>query len=257
MAWVGIAHRERLVRFNHRLRKADVVVINITGQREAARPSDVRLLLHIKRYSRYAQLNFGVCARRINGNAIDKCAPRCGNAHANGVLTLFLCIKLKERGVNIEIVAGLSLSHLVWHLEDELTICSTSVEREHATFEVNGFLGLNIAATSDGHLTHIEVHAGSIFELQGNKSQFFPVEIVINSKGLGYPFVCVGQFGLGTQRVIVLGDFATFGSEHHVYIGSTLLHLIFQGDNITLLQIESGFEELQVLLICRAIYAHG
>ena len=249
MAWVCIAHFERLVGLNHGLRDGDVVGIIVARGCEVVGPADFRLTFHVERNSRNAQFHFGICARWVNRNAIDKRAPRCGYAHANRVFALFLCVKFKERGVNIEVIARLTLSHLVGHVESKLSIYSTSVVRKQFAFEVDGLLWHCIFAASDRQFAHIEVYVGSFFKLQSNQRQFLAVEIVAHNKAFAYPLVGIGQFVLCSQGVGMLGCFATFGGEYQVQLGSTGLHLIFQRDNVALLQVETCFKELQILLI--------
>ena len=211
MAWVCIAHLERLVGLNHGLRDGDVVGIIVARGCEVVGPANFRLTIHIERNSRNTQLHFGIVVRGVNRDAIDKCAPRCGYAHANHWLALFLCIKFKQRGVNIEVVARLTLSHLVGHVESKLGIYTTSVERKQFAFEVDGLLWHCVISARDRQFAHIEVHVAGLFKLQSNQRQLLAVEIVAHNKAFAYPLVGIGQFILCSQGVGMLSCFATFG----------------------------------------------
>ena len=123
MAWVYISNSKFLIRLDDRFVCLDfiAVIVSIKDIMLLCAPCYVALFLHIKRYGRNTKFNSALTLK-INWNRVVHTCPRGCYTHQDWLFITLLCPEFEERSLHISIVARLTRSLIIRHVEDNLTI---------------------------------------------------------------------------------------------------------------------------------------
>ena len=123
MTWVYISNSKFLIWLNDRLVCLDfvAVIVSIKDIMLLRAPCYVALFLHIKRYGRNTELN-RTLALKINWNRVVHTCPRGCYTHQDWLFITLLCPEFEKRSLHISIVARLTWSLIIRHVEDNLSV---------------------------------------------------------------------------------------------------------------------------------------
>ena len=170
MTWVYISYCKLFVRFDDRLISLDFIIIFVLSKDRVflCTPCYVALFLHIKRYGRNTELN-RTLALEINWNRVVHTCPRGCNTHQDRISITLLCPEFEERSLHIRVVARLTCSFVIRHVEDDLTINTILCRVQQGGRYYFWLCWLIECTTYNRELTKIEIKVACILHLQCNE----------------------------------------------------------------------------------------
>ena len=204
----------------------------------------------VESYSRNTEAHLSIYL--CNWYRVVETSPRGCCTHEHRLLTLFLSIETEVRCLNVEVIAWLASCLIVRHVEDNLSVHTRLAVVEHlgvSSVELRS-LWCSIITTNDRELAEHEVEVLSVLEVESNESKSLAVEVRTYCECLLNPVVNVSYALCLAEIVSYALVFAALCRENEVEVGCSLVELIANSDNVTLLQSVLCLEEVEILVSC-------